>query len=300
MAAGAPLDVANDRWGNCIGMTVEVFPTGAGLGAEIKGVDLSQPLEDAIFTEIETAFDKHGVIIFRGQKITPTQQVNFSSHFGECAINHNAADFGIDGSPEIYLISNIVENERFIGTPKAGPEWHTDMSYAKVPARATMLHAIEVPEIEGLPLGDTEFANTAAAWDALPETMQHRITDLKGVFDFQGRKRGRPISPETIAQYPPIEHPIVRTHPRNGRKGLYVMRNDCTGIVGLNNDEALSLIGALADHITRPEFVYRHRWRVGDVVVWDNCTAQHKAIQDYNLPQRRLMWRTTVKGTVPF
>ena len=281
-------------------MTVGVVPTGAGLGAEISGVDLSQPLDDSTFAEVEAAFDLHGVIILRDQKITPEQQVTFSGRFGECAVNHNAADFGIDGSPEIYLISNIVEDGRFIGTPKAGPEWHTDMSYAKVPARATMLHAIEVPEIDGLPLGDTEFANTAAAYDALPETMKHRLAGLKGIFDFRGRKRGRPISEETIAKYPPVEHPIVRTHPRTGRKGLYVMRNDCTGIVGFESEDALSLIGALANHITRPEFVYRHRWRVGDVVVWDNCTAQHKAMQDYDLPQRRLMWRTTVKGTEPF
>ena len=281
-------------------MTVGVVPTGAGLGAEISGVDLSQPLDDSTFAEVEATFDQHGVIILRDQKITPEQQVTFSGRFGECAVNHNAADFGIDGSPEIYLISNIVEDGRFIGTPKAGPEWHTDMSYAKVPARATMLHAIEVPEMDGLPLGDTEFANTAAAYDALPETMKRRLAGLKGIFDFRGRKRGRPISEETIAKYPPVEHPIVRTHPRTGRKGLYVMRNDCTGIVGFESEDALSLIGALANHITRPEFVYRHRWRVGDVVVWDNCTAQHKAMQDYDLPQRRLMWRTTVKGTEPF
>jgi len=281
-------------------MSIKFVKTGAAIGAEIRGIDLSQPLDDYTFAEIEGIFNEHGVIILRDQKITPEQQVAFSSRFGDCAINHNAADFGIKGNPEIYIISNIVENGRFIGTPKAGPEWHTDMSYAKIPARATMLHAIEVPEINGLTLGDTEFANAAAAWDALPAAMQHRLNGLKGIFDFRGRKRGRPISPETIAQYPPVEHPIVRTHPRTGRKGIYVMRNDCTGISGLNNDKALSLISALANHITRPEFVYRHRWQTGDVVVWDNCTTQHKAIQDYDLPQRRLMWRTTVKGSVPF
>lgn len=281
-------------------MSIEVVGTGAAIGAEIKGVDLAQPLDAPTFAQIESAFDAHGAILLRDQKITPAQQVAFSSHFGECAINHNAKDFGIDGSPEIYLISNVTENGRLIGTPKAGSEWHTDMCYAKVPARATMLHAIEVPELDGLTLGDTQFANTADAYDALPEAMKRKLDGLKGIFDFRGRKRGRPISAETIAQYPPVEHPIVRTHPRTGRKGLYVMRNDCTGIVGWDSEEALSLIGALADHITRPEFVYRHRWRVGDLVVWDNCTAQHKAVQDYELPQRRLMWRTTVKGTVPF
>ncbi len=281
-------------------MSLEIVPTNAGIGAEIRGVDLVRPLDDAIFAEIEATLDTHGVIILRDQKITPEQQVAFSAQFGDVAINHNAKDFGIDGNPEIYLISNITESGRLIGTPRAGSEWHTDMCYAKQPARATMLHAIEVPELNGLALGDTQFANTAAAWETLPDAMKRKLDGLKGVFDFRGRKRGRPISAETIAQYPPVEHPIVRTHPRTGRKGLYVMRNDCTGIVGLEEDEALSLIGALADHITRPAFVYRHRWRVGDVVVWDNCTAQHQAMIDYDLPQRRLMWRTTVKGSVPF
>lgn len=281
-------------------MTVDVVSTGAAVGAEIRNVDLSRPLDDATYEQIEAAFDTYGAIILRDQKITPKQQVAFSSRFGECALNHNGADFGIAGNPEIYLISNITENGRPIGTPRAGSRWHTDMCYAKTPARATMLYAVEVPVLHGLPLGDTEFANAAAAWGALPDDTKSKIDGRQAVFDFRGRQRGRPISEETIAQYPPVEHPIVRTHPRTGRKGLYIMRDDCTGIVGLDDEEAQSLIGALADHIVRPEFVYRHRWRIGDLVVWDNCTVQHRAVIDYDLPQRRLMWRTTVTGTVPF
>ena len=279
---------------------LEVIRTSAAMGAEIRGVDLSQPLDDAVFAKIEAALDEYGMIVLRGQRISPEQQVAFSARLGECEINHNGTDFGIAGNPEIYLISNITENGRSIGTPRAGSRWHTDMCYAKTPARATMLYAVEVPELYGLSLGDTEFANGAAAWDALPHDTKFRIDGRKAIFDFRGRKRGRQISDETIAQYPPVEHPIVRTHPRTGRKGLYVMRDDCTGIAEMEHDEAQALIGALADHIVRPEFVYRHRWCVGDLVVWDNCTAQHRAVIDYDLPQRRLMWRTTVKGTVPF
>ena len=129
--------------------------------------------------------------------------------------------------------------------------------------------------------------------------MRDEIQDLKGIFDFRGRKRSSPVSAEDIAQYPPVEHPIVRAHPRTGRKSLYVAREDCTGIVGKDKRAAQALIEALADHIVRPAFVYQHHWRVGDVVVWDNCTVQHRAVQDYDLPQRRLMWRTTVKGEAP-
>jgi taurine dioxygenase len=280
-------------------MSVEVVTTGAAIGAEIRGVDLAQPLDDAAFDVIETAFDEHGVIIFRDQKITPAQQVAFSAHFGEVEINHNGSKYGIAGNPEIYIISNITENGRPIGTRRAGGTWHSDMCYAERPARATMLYAAEVPELYGLSLGDTAFANAAAAWDALPEPMKHRIDGLEAVFDFRGRKRSRPIKDETVAQYPPVKHPMVRTHPRTGRKSLYVMRDDCTAVVDMEPDEAQALIAALADHIVRPEFVYRHRWRRGDLVIWDNCTAQHKAIFDYDLPQRRLMWRTTIKGGVP-
>ena len=107
------------------------------------------------------------------------------------------------------------------------------------------------------------------------------------------------MSAEDIAQYPPVEHPIVRTHPRTGRKSLYIVRDDCTGIVGRDEETSRGLIEALADHIVRTEFIYQHCWQVGDVVVWDNCTVQHRAIQDYDLPQRRLLWRTTIKGDIP-
>ena len=174
-----------------------------------------------------------------------------------------------------------------------------DMSYAERPARATMLYAREVPTLHGLTLGDTAFANTAVAWDRLPDEMKQRLEGLQGIFDFRGRKRSSPVSAANVAQYPPVQHPIVRTHHHTGRKSLYVVRDDCTGIVGMSPSEGLALIEALADHIIRPEHIYQHQWREGDIVVWDNCTVQHRAVLDYDLPQRRLMWRTTVKGERP-
>lgn len=271
----------------------------AAAGAEILGVDLAEGLDEATGAAIHEALDRHGVIVLHRQTLTPAQQIAFTRCFGEPDVNFNALRFGVDGNPEIYRISNITENGKPIGTRRAGETWHTDMSYAKHPAKATMLYAVEVPRLYGLTLGDTWFANAAAAYDALPGEMKDAIADMKGVFDFRGRKRSSPVSAEDIAKYPPVEHPIVRTHPRTGRKGLYVVRDDCTAIVGKTEDESRALIEALADHIVKPEFVYRHHWREGDVVVWDNCTVQHRAIVDYDLPQRRLMWRTTVRGEVP-
>src|SRR6202035_3573744 len=124
-------------------------------------------------------------------------------------------------------------------------------------------------------------------------------TSAGAVCDFAGRKRAFPPTQAEIDRYPPVTHPIVRTHPVTRRKCVYVMRDDCTGIEGMEGGEAETLIAALADHIVKPAFVYRHQWRVGDLLMWDNCTVQHRAIQDYDLPQRRLMHRTTMGGTVP-
>ena len=280
-------------------MGIEVRPVSPATGAEILGADIGAELDDGEFATIRAALDTHGVIVLRNQTLTPETQVAFTRRLGEPEFNFNAARFGIDGSPEIYLISNIVEYGAPIGTRRAGETWHTDMSYAKRPAGATMLYAVEVPVLHGLALGDTCFANAAAAWDALPCAMQEEIDGLRGIFDFRGRKRSSPVSAEDIAQYPPVEHPIVRTHPRTGRKSLYIARDDCTGIVGKDEETSRGLIEALADHVVRTAFIYQHRWQVGDVVVWDNCTVQHRAIQDYDLPQRRLLWRTTIKGDIP-
>ena len=281
-------------------MPIVVHPTGCAAGAEITGFNLATELNDVNFAVIQNALDEHGVIYLRNQALTPEQQVAFTERFGEPDVNFNALRFGVDGSPTIFRISNIMENGEAIGTRRAGETWHTDMSYAKQPALATMLYAVEIPTLHGMPLGGTGFANAAAAYDVLPQDLKDAIRNLKGVFDFRGRKRGSPVSAEDIAAYPPVVHPVVRTHPRTGRKSLYIVRDDTTSIVGKDAIESQTLIEALADHVIKPEFIYQHIWHQGDVVIWDNCTVQHRAVQDYDLPQRRLLWRTTVKGGVPY
>ena len=272
---------------------------GAVAGTEITGLDLATPLDEGTFAEIEATFDRSGVIVIRDQRITPAQQLAFGRRFGDIEINYHSAKYGLPEHPEIYKLSNITKDGKPIGSRRAGENWHSDMIYSPRPPRATMLHAIEVPELHGLTLGDTAFANAAAAYEALPDSMKRCIEGLKGVFDFTGRKRGEAPDPATVQRYPPVEHPIVRTHSRTGVRCLYINRDDCTGIVGLPHDEAEALIVALSDHVIKPAFLYRHRWRRGDIVMWDNCTVQHKAIIDYDLPQRRLMHRPTIAGTVP-
>ncbi|HEX3537756.1 MAG TPA: TauD/TfdA family dioxygenase [Stellaceae bacterium] len=280
-------------------MPVEILPTGAALGAEIRGVDLAQPLDDADFTAIEKAYDRYGVIFLRGQRITSQQQVAFTRRFGEIEFNIFGERWSVPGCPEIVVVSNVVEGQRPIGVRRAGENWHSDMCYTPRPPRGTMLYALEIPDLFGLQLGDTEFASAAAAWDALPDSLKRRLDGRRAVFDFTGRKRAFPPTQDEIDRNPPVMHPIVRTHPHTGRKCLYVMRDDCTGIEGMDRCEAEALIAALADHIVKPAFIYRHQWRAGDLLMWDNCMAQHRAIQDYNLPQRRLMHRTTMGGAAP-
>jgi taurine dioxygenase len=260
-------------------MSIEVIPTGAAIGAEIRGVNLAQPLDDATFAAVENAYNTHGVIFFRDQGLTPSQQVAFTRRFGEIEFNIFGERWSVPGNPEIVVISNITEGNRPVGVRRAGENWHSDMCYTARPPRGTMLYAMEIPELHGLALGDTEFASAQAAWEALPDPIRYRIVRRRAVFDFTGRKRAFPPSQEEIDRNPPVMHPIVRTHPYTGQKCLYIMRDDCTGIEGLGRDEAEALITALADHIVKPAFVYRHKWCPGDLLMWDNCTVQHRAIQ---------------------
>ena len=281
---------------------MEIAPSGDVIGAEISGVDLAQPLSDADFGRIETAFNQHAVICFRKQQLTEPQLIAFARRFGEVErifLTHYAHP----KYPEIMLVSNIQENGRDIGHADAGRVWHTDMSYTARPPRATMLYALEVPVENGVALGDTLFSSAADAHDSLPREQQQRIAKLRAIHQVAGRRARTGTGQEDQAlryQQPAVVHPVVRTHPHTGRKCLYVSKGECEGIEGMPQDEALALIDELADHTVDPRFQHIHRWRVHDLLMWDNCTVQHLASLDYQWPKhRRLMHRVTVDGTVP-
>ena len=283
-----------------------VKPTGAVLGAEIRGVDLSRELDDSTFDAILKAFNEHEVVFFRDQTLTPEQHIAFSRRFGELE-RHVRLDCCRPGYPELFVVSNIVENGRPIGSRDAGLFWHSDLCYMKEPSRGSLLYAREVPMRDGKPLGDTLFASATAAYDALSDTTKSRIAKLKAVNSYEkgyyrDRKSGAraPLTEEQKRKTPDVEHPIVRTHPYTGKKCLFVNEGYTSRISGLEASDGEALLAELLSHATEERFIYRHRWRVGDLLMWDNCATQHLAIPDYALPQRRLMERTTVMGTVPF
>jgi taurine dioxygenase len=285
-------------------MTVAVKPSGAACGAEIC-VDLSQDIDAPTFAAIERAFHDNVVAYFRDQRLSNERHIEFSRRFGELEV-HIVKKYLLSDHPEILLISNV-RNEKgdHIGLADAGFTWHSDVSYRQRPSRCSILYAIEVPHRDGKPLGDTVFANTTAAYDALPEAMKRTLVGLKAVHRYSERRRvansPRPkLTAAQLAETPDVAHPIVRTHPYTGRKSLYITAGECIGIEGMPTDEAVDLIEALDAHCIRPEFLYRHSWQVGDLLMWDNAASMHIAICDYALPERRLMHRTTVIGGVPF
>jgi taurine dioxygenase len=279
---------------------------GSVIGAEIRGVDLSRPLDDARFTEIVDAFHSHEVVVFRGQQFTPEQHIAFSRRFGELDINVRSR-FNKREYPEILVVSNILENGEPIGVQDAGRYWHSDLCYLPRPSRCTLLYALEVPVKDGVALGDTLFASASAAYAALPEELKQRLAGRKAVnsytytYDRKVREFNRtPVEMEGRTAPPDVLHPVVRTHPFTGVKCLYVNEGYTTSIEGLPRDESDRILEFLFEHIVRPEFVYRHRWRAGDLLMWDNCFTQHKAVFDYAAPLRRRMERTTITGTVPY
>jgi taurine dioxygenase len=219
------------------------------------------------------------------------------------------SEFNKPGYPEIYRVSNVLVDGKPIGSRDAGRYWHSDLCYLARPSRASLLYAIEVPQGDA-PLGDTMFASTAAAYDALPGAVKSRLDGLRAansytyMFDRKAQEFGlRPgLSQEELAARYPKDaiHPVVRTHPTTGRKCIYVCEGYTHRILDIPEAESQELLETLFAQVTRPEFVYRHHWRVGDLLMWDNCAVQHKVSFDYALPQRRLMERTTVEGSLPY
>ncbi|USX26499.1 TauD/TfdA family dioxygenase [Oxalobacteraceae bacterium OTU3CINTB1] len=279
---------------------IELFD--APLGAEILGLDLSRPLSPRQFQRIHKAHLDHHLLVFRDQRITPQQQVDFSRRFGPLQI-HVLRNFQLPSHPEVLIISNIIESGLPIGLGDAGHFWHSDLSYKEKPSLGSLLHAQELPA-EG---GDTLFANMHLAWDTLPAALRHAVQDARAehsyLTQYDELRRRSPFRPALtqaqIDEVKPVTHPVVRTHPETGRKALFVSEHFTTRIVGMPEDESRALLAELFAHSVLPAHIYRHKWAPHDLVFWDNRSLMHLAggTPDH---LRRKLYRTTIEGDAPF
>lgn len=283
-------------------MTIEVHPLHEALGAEVRGVDLSRDIAPEDFKAIHRAHLDHGILLFRDQDLTPEQHKGFSLRFGPPEI-HVVSWYRLPGHPEIIVVSNKKDADgKPLGLEDAGRYWHSDMSYLPAPALGSILYAREVPPTGG----DTKFAGMHAAFDALPADRKAQLSKMRAIHHFGSRwyrekdKAGirPPMTKEEEEKTPPVDHPIIRTHPENGRKSIYA-GGFTMGVVGMEQEAALAFLDELEAFMTQPQFVYTHQWRAGDVVFWDNrCTMHHATNYDAKNHTRH-MHRTTIKGDKP-
>lgn len=273
------------------------------VGATIRDVDLSRALEPATAEAIARVLDERGVIAIADQHIDDAAQIRFSRHWGAELDIHPFRRFAKPANPEVFVLSNMVDAAgEPVGAKDAAQYWHTDLSYSEFPSSVSILYGVTIPRDDaGRPLGETEFASTMLAYDALDEATKARLAGLRAVHDAMKPKPGssgfmKPLDAGTKAALKEVTHPVVRVHPRSGRRCLYVNPGFTTRIVGLAPDESDALLETLFAHILDPRFRYVHRWSTNDVVVWDNCATIHQGVGNYRPPQWRLMYRTIVKG----
>lgn len=290
-------------------MLLDISTSEGPIGASIRGADLSTELPDTALATIRDTIAERSVVVIRDQVDLPSPAlVQFARRFGTPQVNVRAEANNGD-IPEIFWVSNVSENGTPLGSHDAGRYWHSDLCYLEKPSDLTLLHALEVPARDGVSYGATQFAGAAAAYDGLPEGIKSRLAgrNARNGYRFMWNRKAhefgkRPVLSEAELQKFPEDaiHPIVRTHPRTGRKCLYVCDGYTHAIEGLPEAESRELLAFLFEHLTQPAFRYSHEWRIGDVLIWDNCAVQHKARFDYPAELRRVMQRCTIEGSVPF
>lgn len=261
------------------------------VGAEVIGIDLSMPVPPEQFAHIRDAFLDHSVLLFRGQELTPAQLVAFSEQWGPPeSYNTTVGEFVMKDQPLIVL-SNIIENGKPVGGQDAGRFWHTDGSYVRKPAWSSVLYARAIPKgDDGRSLGDTRFSSMTASYEALPSEDKALIDKTTACHKYVYRYTKRDTQLEGVS------HPMVLTHPLTGRRGIYVNAGFTDHVENVSEEEGRKLLGRLYEHIEHDDFGYRHRWEVGDVLMWDNYATQHRATGDFGPKRRRLMWRATIQG----
>jgi taurine dioxygenase len=274
-----------------------IVPLSAHTGAEVRGIDLAQPMDKPLQARLNRAFVNHSVLVFRSQHLTPRQLLAAVGLFGEVFPQHNSR-FALPECPLVHYISNqdsYPDGRRYI----PGEGFHTDHSNALRPPKATVLHAVSLPDRGG----DTQYVNMHAAYGELPEKAKRRLDGLKAIHVYQSRHSTRKLMelrPEGRDHVPDrVVHPIVRTHPESGRKAIYINPIRIEGIIGMPEAEALTLLADLLEHATQTKYQYRHQWQPGDLAMWDNRSLLHKANGDYDMKQLRYLYRIMLQGDVP-
>jgi len=275
---------------------LEIVPLTKSIGAEIRGLDLRQTLPADTIRDIHQAWLDHIVLVFRGQDLSQEDLLRVTTYFGKVGKIARPAEYFPIGYarllPNIMLISNIRENGKTIGAlPDGEMMFHHDMIHAEVPHDGTLLYSVEVPTWGG----QTLFANGYAAYETLDPAIRAKLEGRRARhhYNYGSTKKG---DGHGVAAFAESTHPVFRTHDETGRKAIYVNRLMTVGIEGMSDAESEPLLNAIFDHAEKPEFVYEHQWRKGDLIIWDNRCSMH-ARRDFPEDQRRLMFRTTVEGT---
>ncbi len=278
-------------------MTMQASPLTELFGAEINGVDLAAPLDDATRQRLNRLFAEKAVLVFRDQSLDPPHFAAAAQVFGEI-IPEQFANYRLPEYPLVSFLSNRDLEQTGKQRAVRGEGFHTDHSNYAKPPKATILYGITIPESGG----DTEFVSVQAAWDDLAESDKRRVTGLKAIHAYRGTQddhKATVLSTEQLAKTPVAAHPIARLNPDNGRIGLFLSPNRVTGIEGMEDEMAFALLSDLFAHATQAKYLYRHKWRKGDMVLWDNRSVLHQATTDYDMEEYRYLYRVLLGGETP-
>jgi taurine dioxygenase len=270
------------------------------MGVEVPDFALDAAHCEQTIDALQGLLAQHTLVLFRDQDLEPQAQIAFSARFGPLE-SHVLKDFCLDGHPEIFVVSNIIENGRHLGAYGGSKAFHTDLAYMEQPSLGSVFRCLECPG-EG---GQTQFASLFEAFDNLPATEQRWLEQQVAVYDYvwdypRRQSQRPPLTEEQKRNVPPVRHPCVRTHPRTGRKSMFLTPIWIRCFEGMSEADSQRKLAELSEFATQPKFRYTHDWRPGDVLIWDNRSSLHRQLPFDDVNERRLMYRTTIKGDRPF
>ena len=275
-------------------------PLSPAIGMEVHGIDMSLPASPDTIARLNEVLSHNSILLFRDQDLAPERHIAFSQYFGELE-PHVADQYNMPGHPEIFIVSNVVENGREIGARGGARHWHSDYSYRERPSLGSLFYCLECPP-EG---GQTQFASMYTAYEALPDEKKEFLAGARAVHDYNYywtnyTPHRKPLTEEQRRQVPPVAHPALRTHPVSGRRALYLAHQVVSHFEGMEFEESQETIEEIVSFATESRFVYTHEWRSGDVIFWDNRSSMHRVLPFDEERHRRRMHRTTLKGDRPY